>query len=99
METQTELQSLYTMDEEFREWVRTMLRQGILQVTFQKKDGSLREMTCTLQSGFIPEENVPTGAGKAKNDEAIAVYDLEVEGWRSFRWDSVKNILFSLDFE
>jgi len=87
------------MDEDMRDWTRTMLRQGVLTVTFTKKDGSLREMICTLEEDFIPEDAKPTGAGKAKNDDVIAVYDLEEGDWRSFRWDSVKNISFSLDFE
>ena len=97
METQT--QAMYTMDEDMRDWTRTMLRQGVLTVIFTKKDGSERTMLCTLESDFIPDEDVPTGASKAKNDDVIAVYDLEEGAWRSFRWDSVKNISFSLDFE
>ena len=27
------------------------------------------------------------------------VYDLEKEGWRSFRWDSIEEVHFSLESE
>ena len=91
----------YEMNEEMQQWVRTMLRQGVLTVTFTKKDGSERILECTLTEDLIPADAVPTGTGstKKKNPDAIAVYDLEIDEWRSFRWDSVKNISFSLDFE
>jgi len=39
----------------------------------------------------IPEEHQPKtdGNATAKNNEAVRVYDLEKEAWRSFRLDSV----------
>ena len=33
---------------------------------------------------------------KTKSDEALAVFDLEKQSWRSFRFDSVKEINFSM---
>jgi hypothetical protein len=39
---------------------------------------------------------VPKGTDRAKSDEAVAVFDLENNGWRSFRWDSLTNIEFTL---
>jgi len=33
---------------------------------------------------------------KKVNEEVIPVYDLDAKGWRSFRWDSVKQVRFTL---
>jgi hypothetical protein len=67
------------------------LREGICRVTFTKKDGTERQMLCTLDMSGIPEEHQPKtdGNATAKNNEAVRVYDLEKEAWRSFRLDSV----------
>lgn len=66
------------------------LRNDICVVTFTKKDGTERVMKCTLISDQIPEENKPKGTGKkVQNDNIIAVYDLEADGWRSFKLDTI----------
>ena len=41
----------YTMD---REEIVNKLKQGLLEVTFNKVNGDERVMTCTLQEGVIP---------------------------------------------
>ena len=71
-----------------KDWLKGLLRQGIVTVEFTKKDGTNRIMKCTLSENKIPTENVPKGSGKAQNDEALAVFDVEANGWRSFRYDS-----------
>jgi hypothetical protein len=79
-----------------KDWLLSLLRSEVVELTFIKKDGSERIMTCTLAEQTIPAENVPKGTDRAKNDEAVAVFDLENNGWRSFRWDSLTNIEFTL---
>jgi hypothetical protein len=79
-----------------KDWLLGLLRSEIVQLTFTKKDGTERIMKCTLAEQKIPAENAPKGTERAKNDEAVAVFDLENNGWRSFRWDSLKNIEFTL---
>ena len=79
-----------------KDWLLSLLRSEIVELTFIKKDGSERIMTCTLAEQKIPAENVPKGTDRAKSDEAVAVFDLENNGWRSFRWDSLTNIEFTL---
>ena len=64
--------------------LREMLQEKVLIVTFKKKDGSLREMQCTLISDFLPETK-----GSGGYSGIVTVYDTEQEGWRSFREDSV----------
>ena len=79
-----------------KDWLRTLLKERIVGITFIKKDGSERLMKCTLLESKIPSEFAPKGSEKTKSDEVLPVFDVENEGWRSFRWDSIKKIDFSL---
>jgi len=81
---------------QFRKWLRGVLKMHETSVTFTKKDGSERKMRCTLNENAIPSEKSPKKAGKAQSEEAIAVFDVEKSDWRSFRFDSVKKIEFSI---
>lgn len=63
------------------------LREEVLVVTFRKKDGTLRDMKCTLMEDFLPETK-----GSGSYTGITTVYDVEKEGWRSFRTDSVVEI-------
>jgi hypothetical protein len=71
--------------------LKFLLSEGIVNITFTKKDGTKRVMKSTLKADKIPQLDVPKSdkPAKAKSEEAQAVYDLENEGWRSFRWDSL----------
>jgi hypothetical protein len=53
-------------------------------------------MVCTLNEEAIPSEFAPKGSTKAQSDETLAVFDVEAQGWRSFRWDSLTKISASL---
>jgi hypothetical protein len=65
---------------------------GVL-VSFTKQDGSERDMLCTLIEAKIPEDQRPKGEKETiKNDDAIRVFDIEKQGWRSFRWDTIKTV-------
>lgn len=72
------------------------LREGIVKLSFVKlKDGQVRNMRATLNDKFIPEEQKPTQvvANEKKECEScqtVRVYDLDVEGWRSFRLNSLQ---------
>jgi len=81
------------LDELGREGVRRILRTSVIDVTFVKADGSERVMKCTLDEQFIPQVEKKEGAKtKTPNPEVCAVWDMENQAWRSFRWDSVKGI-------
>jgi hypothetical protein len=68
-----------------------------VRVTFTKKDGSERILRCTLAESRIPEDKRPKEKKDTlSSDEAIRVFDVEKQDWRSFRWDSVKSFGFSL---
>jgi hypothetical protein len=53
-------------------------------------------MQATLLETKIPSEKLPKGNTKAQSDEVLPVFDVENDGWRSFRWDSIKQINFTL---
>ena len=79
-----------------KNWLLGLLRSEVVEITFTKKDGSERIMKCTLLESKIPSEKMPKGTEKAKNDEVVPVGDIENDGWRSFRWDSLRAIHFSI---
>jgi hypothetical protein len=72
-----------------RKWLTNLLNEYVIEVTFTKKDGTERVMNCTLLEDYLPET---TGTGRAGNSDALAVFDTDVEDWRSFRWDSIKAV-------
>ena len=81
----------------FKTWVKDVLKIGEVNVTFTKSDGTIREMRCTLEESVLPKVEVKEGAStKKRSDDALAVFDLEKKEWRSFRFDSVKEIKFQL---
>lgn len=74
------------------------LKNGICKVLFTKANGEDRLMHCTLNESILPEQiDIEEAIQKKKpNPNAVAVWDTEVGGWRSFRWDSIKE--FSTEF-
>jgi len=62
-------------------------------VVFIKKDGTERTMICTLNMDNIPKEHHPKGLYvDPPNHDIVKAFDLEKNGWRSFRVDAVKSI-------
>jgi len=84
------------VDNKEKDWLKSVLREQKVIIEFVKKDGSVRKMVCTLSESKIPAEKSPKGSGKTQNDQVLAVYDVENDGWRSFRWDSIQKIELSL---
>lgn len=87
--------------EEFKTWTLGVLRDDNVKdlcVTFTKKDGSERAMQCTLSQGRIPADKVPKNQTAESEDSgsAVRVFDTEKSEWRSFRWDSVIKLEFTL---
>lgn len=79
-------------DKKARDWLRGVLLFGNALIEFTKKDGTTRKMLCTLNENVIPRDKAPKNTGRAKNDEVLAVYDLDKQEWRSFRYDSITRI-------
>jgi hypothetical protein len=78
-----------------REDIARMLSFGIATVKFTKVDGTQRVMHCTIAPHLIPEEKQPKGeflAEYPQNQSVLRVFDVDLNDWRSFRVDSVKEV-------
>jgi uncharacterized membrane protein YbaN (DUF454 family) len=81
----------------FRDWLISHLKYGPVTVDFLKKDGTMRTMKCTLQESAVPTYEKKTERVRTTStDESISVVDLEKNEWRSFRYDSIKSVSFTL---
>jgi len=76
--------------------IKEMLQGGqVIYVEFTKKNGDVRKMNCTNNLDLIPESEHPSeDSARVFTEEVVRVYDVDAEGWRSFRVDSV-NVLES----
>lgn len=98
------MQTVFRTDKEFEEfktWTLGVLHDDNIKdlcVTFTKKDGSERAMRCTLVEAKIPKDKQPKTEGTAgsSSGSAVRVFDTEKSEWRSFRWDSVTKVEFTL---
>ena len=79
-----------------RDWVTSIMRERVVHVTFVKADGTERTMPCTLQPHLLPEITTPRDTQRKYNPHVCSVLDAERGVWRSFRWDRVKRIEFTL---
>ena len=80
-----------------RESIVSDLRKNVLEVTFTKVNGDQRVMRCTLDPRYMPpkmeSENVQeANKYNRENPDVIAVWDIQNNGWRSFRVDSVSYV-------
>ena len=97
-----------------RNWIKGLLSNSEVKVTFVKADGTDREMRCTLDGAKIPAKPIaPTNSTapvdgivreskrprKEPDPHSIRVYDLEKQEWRSFRFDRLKKVTAELTFE
>ena len=91
----------------FKKWLRSHLNYGPVTVTFVKKDGSERVMECTTNTSLVPQVlhetntdnpvDFPAPKKERKiNEDIMPVYDLESQAWKSFRWDSIKQVRLTL---
>jgi hypothetical protein len=91
----------------FKRWLKSHLAYGPTTIVFTKKDGTERVMTCTINEALVPQVvpetntdnpvDFPTVKKEKKvNEDVMSVYDLEAKSWRSFRWDSIKQVRFEL---
>jgi len=83
----------------FKKWLKGMLRTSEVYVTFTKKDGTERVMKCTTNPTYIlfKEPDLTENKKERKiNEDVMPVYDLESKHWKSFRWDSIKQVSITL---
>lgn len=80
----------------FEEWLRSMLRETAVTVTFTKSDGTERVMRCTLQPEYLPKQSLTESKQRKSSETSIPVWDLDVGGWRSFTLRRVRSVAFQL---
>jgi len=97
--------------EQIREWVRGLLQNSEVTVTFTKADGTNRDMLCTLDHSRIPVsiakpvqsvDGIVRESRKPKKEpdpHSIRVFDLEKQEWRSFRFERLRKITAVLNFQ
>ena len=78
-----------------REWVEGIMRERIVHITFTKADGTERRMPCTLDARVLPARPVTENV-RAPSPDVCRVWDPERAVWRSFRWDRVRRIEFTI---
>lgn len=76
----------------FREWLLGVLKMHEnVEIKFAKMDGTIREMKCTLKEGICPIVESPK-----VSDTLCTVWATDVDSWRSFKFENVKHINFTL---
>lgn len=80
-----------------KEQLKSDLHKGTCTVSFKKLNGETRIMECTLQFQVLNEvtKDLPTkktDTVKKENPNTLSVWDLNANGWRSFRVDRVFDI-------
>ena len=81
----------------FATWIKSILHTNVIQLTFSKVDGTERTMNCTLHPDALPK--VPVAESKTDRKQSttsIAVFDVDLKEWRSFRIKNVRQIQFDL---
>lgn len=77
--------------------LKETLRDGVFTVVFEKVDGTIREMQCTLNPALMPPQLLTEQQESAKirneNDDVLAVWDIDSKGWRSFHVSKVREVL------
>jgi hypothetical protein len=78
--------------DQFKQELTQHLVNGVATVKFTKKDGSERTIRATLDPSLMTEvpANLAETIDVTKN--SLAVYDVDAQGWRSFRWESVQSV-------
>ena len=72
---------------------KNVLKKAVCTVEFTKVNGDSRTMRCTLKPDLLPtavlNEDEPV-TQRAENPHVVSVWDVDLQAWRGFRWDSVR---------
>jgi len=70
--------------------LQKLLKEGAVELRFEKVDGSIREMRCTLKEDLLPKQDTnKIVVEKKQSDLTMQVFDLEKKEFRSFRKDKL----------
>jgi hypothetical protein len=71
-------------DDGFRQWFLEKLRNKACYISFEKKNGDLRQMWCQLYGEDVQDDNVVI---KYEGSPNQIVWDMRLKEYRSFCWD------------
>jgi hypothetical protein len=79
------------------EQLNTFLKIGVVEVTFTKKDGSVRVMNCTLRPDVVGQMFSRTShpSQQVEKEGLFKVVDVDVSEFRSFNFDQVTSYTFA----
>lgn len=82
------------MEKELIVELKEKLKNGVVKFSYEKKDGTIREAEGTTKVSILEEHNaVPQeNSGYSYTDEVTRYYDINSEGWRSFRNESLLSV-------
>jgi hypothetical protein len=92
--------SLDFSDQSGKDWLKSILSEGIVEITFTKVNGEKRVMRSTLYPEYLPKVEIKEGEEVKPKKEyvqsplTLRVFDVEKQDWRSLRWDSITTINF-----
>lgn len=72
--------------------LRELLKTDLATIVFTKKDGTKREMYCTLMPEYLPVIELDPRIKYAPSPFIVTVWDLEQNAWRSFKFESILSI-------
>ena len=76
--------------------LKEMLHNGVVSIVFEKADGTIREMNCTLNPTEMPPQLLTEQQNAARvrneNPDLLAVWDVDANGWRSFNVSKVRKV-------
>lgn len=77
---------------------KTALNNGVVKFSFNKKDGTIREAIGTTKLGYIgaiDQNALSNGTGRKvqRATDIICYYDLDKQGWRSFRESQFNEVI------
>jgi acyl-ACP thioesterase len=78
-----------------KEEIVAALKANVCEVTFTKVNGETRTMPCTLKDDIVPayERKTPVKEATDKEKATLSVWCTDKDAWRSFRVDSVTEII------
>ena len=74
-----------------RSTLATMLTESVQTITFNKVNGDQRVMNCTPMSKYLPA-TANAEPSKKVNEEVLSVWDVDAQGYRSFRMNNITNV-------
>jgi hypothetical protein len=86
-----------TTTPEFKAWLVALLNTRSVTIIFAKRDGTIREMRCTLAPSLLPTTEHKLIPSNVTYNTTLVVFDLQKFAWRSFTWEALSNIRFDVN--